>query len=201
MKEKIILNKLRTLLGMEVKLEQMKLSDGETILEADSFETGAFADNQAPDVFIITTDEQKVPLPIGEYELEDGRMLVVKVEGKIAEIKEVPTQEEQAPMEQPTAEVPVEASSNPSPTKEPKSVIETTTREVRFSDEEFEALKRENAELKALLTEISEHPKVTELAEEVKPIVHNPENKTNKIAVDLSKADKKTRLINLLNNI
>lgn len=262
MKEKTILNKLRTLLGMEVKLEQMKLSDGETILETDSFETGVFADNQAPEVFIITTDEQKVPLPIGDYELEDGRMLVVKVEGKIAEIKEVPTQEEQAPMEQPTAEVPVEASSNPAPTKEPKSVIETTTREVRFSDEEKEKLKtvflsgdlsisaylelpvgvhkvgndtitvaekdvpnwdgngthkekyivsiipnananlkKENAELKALLTEISEHPKVTELAEQVKPIVHNPENKTNKIAVDLSKADKKTRLINLLNNI
>lgn len=194
MKEKTILNKLRTLLGMEVNLEQMKLSDGVTILEADSFDAGM-------EVFIVTQDNQKIPLPVGEYELEDGRMLIVTQEGMIAEIKEVPTQEEQAPMEQPTAEVPVEASSNPAPTKEPKSVIETTTREVRFSDEEFEALKKENAELKALLTEISEHPKVTELAEEVKPIVHNPENKTNKIVVDLSKADKKTRLINLLNNI
>lgn len=178
MKEKTILNQIRVWLGMEVKLEQMKLSDGETILETDSFETGAFADNQAPDVFIITPDEQKVPLPIGEYELEDGRMLVVKVEGKIAEIKEVPMEEEQPSTEQGTTEMPVEASSNPAPAKEPKSVIETTTREVRFSDEEFEALKKENAELKALLTEISEHPKVTELAEEVKPIVHNPENKT-----------------------
>ena len=194
MKEKTILNKLRTLLGMEVKLEQMKLSDGVTILEADSFDAGM-------EVFIVTQDEQKIPLPVGEYELEDGRMLIVTQEGMIAEIKEVPMEEEQAPMEQPTAEVPVEASSNPAPTKEPKSVIETTTREVRFSEEEFEALKKENAELKSLLTEISEHPKVTELAEEVKPIVHNPEKKTNKIAVDLSKADKKTRLINLLNNI
>ena len=42
MKEKSILNKVRTLLGMEVKLEMMKLIDGTTVLEAEMFE----ADNE-----------------------------------------------------------------------------------------------------------------------------------------------------------
>ena len=40
MNEKSILNKVRTLLGLEVKLETMKLSDGVSMLEADAFEAG-----------------------------------------------------------------------------------------------------------------------------------------------------------------
>jgi hypothetical protein len=67
------INKIKSLLGMEVKLEQMMLIDGTTILEADAFEM----DNE---VFIVTEDEQKIPLPIGEYELENGMILVVAVE-------------------------------------------------------------------------------------------------------------------------
>ena len=38
MNEKSILNKVRTLLGLEVKLETMMLSDGVSTLEADAFE-------------------------------------------------------------------------------------------------------------------------------------------------------------------
>jgi len=72
MKEKTILNKLKVLLGMEVKLEQMKLADGITVIQADSFEPEM-------EVMIVTTDEQMIPLPIGEYELEDGRKLTVVV--------------------------------------------------------------------------------------------------------------------------
>ena len=53
-----ILNKVRTLLGMEVKLEQMKLADGVTVIEAESFEPEM-------EVFIITEDDQKIPLPVG----------------------------------------------------------------------------------------------------------------------------------------
>ena len=80
------INKIKTLLGMEVALMQMKLMDGVTVFEADAFEM----DNE---VFIITEDEQKIPVPIGEYELEDGMILVVAVEGIIAEIKEAVVEE------------------------------------------------------------------------------------------------------------
>jgi predicted nucleic acid-binding Zn-ribbon protein len=50
-----------------------------TTLTAEKFEAGE-------EVFIQTEDE-KVPMPIGEYELEDNRILIVKTEGMIEEIK------------------------------------------------------------------------------------------------------------------
>jgi gas vesicle protein len=83
-----MLHKVKTLLGVdtdnievnleEVALEQLSLENG-TILEADSFSSGE-------EVFIVTDDE-KVALPVGEYELSDNRILIVKTEGMIDEIK------------------------------------------------------------------------------------------------------------------
>jgi hypothetical protein len=64
-----------------VELAQIKLIDGVTILEAESFEAGI-------PVFVIAENGDKVPAPIGEHELEDGRILVITEEGMIAEIKE-----------------------------------------------------------------------------------------------------------------
>lgn len=185
MKEKTILNKLKTLLGMEVKLEQMKLADGITVIQADSFEPEM-------EVMIVTTDEQMIPLPVGEYELEDGRKLTVAVEGVIASVEMV--EEEEEVIE--PVETPVEASTEPiAPAKEPKSIIETTTKEVRFSAEEFDTLKSENEELKTKVAELE--VKLSET--QIKPITFNPETQ-NKVQIDLSKADKHTRLIYSLNN-
>ena len=162
------INKIKSLLGMEVKLEQMKLMDGTTILEADAFEM----DNE---VFIVTEDEQKIPLPIGEYELENGMILVVAVEGIIAEIKEAVVEEVAPEAEAPEVEVEVEAEAA-APTA--KKTIESIVKETFFS--EIEALKTENNELKAkleLLSKVDEvTEEVTELAEELKPISFNPEN-------------------------
>ena len=174
-----VLNQIKTLLGMEVKLEMMKLADGMTVIEADSF---------APEmaVVIVTEDEQKIPLPVGEYELEDGRILIVAVEGIIAEVKEAPAAEEEAPMEQPEAEVPVEAEAEVE-VSTPKKTVESIIKETFFS--EMEALKLENEELKAKLETFSKVDPVTtttteettqEVAlEEIKPISFNPEQ-TNK---------------------
>jgi pectin methylesterase-like acyl-CoA thioesterase len=173
-----VLNQIKQLLGMEVKLEQMKLADGMTVIEADSFESEM-------SVVIVTEDEQKIPLPVGEYELEDGRILVVAVEGIISEIKE---KEEEAPeveieVEAPEAEVPVEAEAE---IATPKKTVESIIKETFFS--EMEALKAENEELKAKLETFSKVDPVAEVAteeatdkvelEEVKPITFNPE-KTN----------------------
>lgn len=163
------INKIKSLLGMEVSLEMMKLADGVTVLEADAFEM----DNE---VFIVTEDEQKIPLPVGEYELENGMILVVEVEGIIKEVKEAPMEEEVAPEEQVAPEVPVEAEAEVSPTA--KKTIESIVKETFFS--EIEALKTENIELKAkleLLSKVDEvTEEVTELSEEPKPISFNPEN-------------------------
>ena len=166
-----ILNKVRTLLGMEVVLEQMKLADGVTVFEADSFEP----ENA---VVIVTEDEQKIPVPVGEYELEDGRILVVIEEGVISEIKEAP--EAEVEVEAPEAEMPVEAEAEKT---NPKKTVESIIKETFFS--EIESLKKENEELKAQLLSkevaLSEKEEVTETElSEVKPIVHNPENEVAK---------------------
>ena len=73
------LNKVKAVLGLEVNLEQMKLDNG-TIVEADSFAKGE-------SIFIVTEDD-KVALPKGEYEMEDGKKLVIEEDGIIAMIGE-----------------------------------------------------------------------------------------------------------------
>ena len=198
MKEKSILNKVRTLLGMEVKLEMMKLIDGTTVLEAEMFE----ADNE---VFIITEDEQRIPLPIGEYELENAMILVVVEEGIISEVKEATTEEEVA---EPEAEAEVEVEAEKSVNPIAKKVIESVSKETFFSAE-IEELKKEIEELKTQLSAqtnevATEEVAPVELAEEVKPISFNPENEKPvegfKIA---SKAGRSTmdNILSKINNI
>jgi len=168
MNEKSILNKVRTLLGLEVKLETMMLTDGVSMLEADAFEAGQ-------PVFILTEDEQRIPLPIGEYELEDMRILVVIEEGVIAEVREAAEVEEEVVEETPAVEEEVEATTE---TATPKKTIESIVKESFFS--EIELLKKENEELKAKLSaqtpEVAEEVAPVELSEEPKPISFNPEN-------------------------
>jgi hypothetical protein len=169
MNEKSILNKVRTLLGLEVKLETMRLSDGVSMLEAEVFEAGQ-------PVFILTEDEQRIPVPVGEYELEDMRILVVIEEGVIAEVREAaePEEEVESP-EAPMVEEEVEAATETAP--QAKKIVESIVKESFFS--EIEALKKENEELKAQLnlsTEVAEEVAPVELSEEPKPISFNPEN-------------------------
>lgn len=177
-----ILNKVRTLLGMEVKLEQMKLADGVTVLEAEAFEPEM-------EVMIVTPDEQKIPLPVGEYEMEDGRILVIETEGIVKEVKEKMEEEVKAPEAETETEIEVEAEKE---TIAPKKTIESVVKETFFS--EIEALKTENETLKAELAKL-QTPKVeeVELSEEPKPISFNPEN-TNPVEV-VKIASKRQRTI------
>jgi hypothetical protein len=169
-----VINQIKTLLGMEVKLETIKLIDGITIFEADSFE----ADKE---VFIVTEDEQKIPVPIGEYELEDGRILVVVEEGIISELKEKAEEEEVVEEEAKSEEGYKEDEEEMKATPSAKKTIESIVKETFFA--EIEKLTQENIELKAKLENLSKVDEVaveaTELAE-VKPIAFNPEN-TNEI--------------------
>lgn len=172
----------------EVKLAQMKLENG-TVIEAEEFKEGEA-------VFIVTEDE-KVPLPIGEYVMEGGAILVVTEEGVIGGSKEEVAEEE---------EVEVEAEAE---TKEPKKVVESTVKETHFEEEvkeeevkeEVEAAYATKEELGAAVDEIKamiedlKNPKKEEEeemqeSEELKaelskpaskPFKHNPEaNKTLK---------------------
>jgi hypothetical protein len=160
-----LINQIKTLLGMEVKLEQMMLADGVTVLEADSFEPKM-------EIVIVTEDDQKIPVPVGEYEMEDGRILVVENEGIISEMKEMETEVE-APEVEEEVEVETEKKEEMETAKAaPKKTIESVVKETFFA--EIEALKTENETLKAELAKINEVTE-TELSE-VKPISFNPEN-------------------------
>ena len=72
----------------EVKVEMatMNLAGG-VVVEAESFEAGE-------NVFLLGEDGEKVAAPVGEHELEDGRILVIVEEGVIAEIREAGSEEE-----------------------------------------------------------------------------------------------------------
>lgn len=165
------LNKIRAILGMDVKLEQVKTVSG-AILEADAFEPG-----QA--VFIIADGDQ-IPLPVSNttpYELEDGRVLEVQEEGIIFSVgnaQEVePEKEQEMEVEQPA-----------------KKVVESTTKEthfneekVLFSDEQMANLKEMFASWYADLTAVEEVEEVEPVKEElskVEPIKHSPEKQSEK---------------------
>ena len=106
MKATEILENVKSLLGVELSedkkivLASEKLANG-TEIQADSFETGSA-------VFIETEDES-VPLPTGDYELESGQILVVIEEGVIAEIKDAGEPEAEAKEEVEAAEEEEEA--------------------------------------------------------------------------------------------
>ena len=173
MKATEILSKIKTYLGEDtadivenieqsqvVELAQAKLENG-TVLEAEAFESGN-------EIFILTDDE-KVALPIGEYTMEDGQILVVSEEGIIGEIKSESQEEEEE----------VEAS-------------EEVSEETELEEVEAEyATKEELAEVKSMLEEIKamieKKEEMSEVEEQVKEelsetpateaITHNPEPK------------------------
>ena len=174
-----VINQIKTLLGMEVKLAQMALENG-TIIEAEVFEAGA-------SVFIVN-EEDRIALPVGEYKLEDGMILIVAEEGIIAEIKEAEPVAEEAP-----AEVEVEVEQEMAEVKEPKRVIESVTKEMFFA--EIESLRKEIEELKLAKVKVEE----VELSAE--PLTHNPDATTKRELHTYSQNRQKTTFDSVLNKI
>ena len=94
MKASEIVDSIKDVLGMElsevkVKLEVKELENG-TKLEAESFEQGQ-------SVFIVSEGEEddKIAVPVGEYNFSDGTVMLVKEEGKIAELRDASDKEEE----------------------------------------------------------------------------------------------------------
>lgn len=173
MKSQETLSKIMELLNLqdEVKLESMKLENGTTI-EAEAFEA-----NQ--EVFIVTEEDEKIALPIGEYTLEDGRILVVAEEGIIAEVRA----EEEAPEEAPATEEEVEEVEQAE--EEPKEEMSYATKEeLSAAVEEMKAMIEE---IKAMMSPKEEEEMAEEVKEEevemssdepaAKPIKHSPDSK------------------------
>jgi len=185
MKATEMLNKIRTYLGEEttdivenieekVELAQAKLENG-TVLEA--FEAGN-------EIFIVSEDE-KVAVPVGEYEMEDGKILVVTEEGLIAEIKDAESEEE------------VEA--------EKEEMGYVTKEELAEAVSEIKAMIEDMKKDKEEMSEEVEK-EATELSEELsqpaaEPIAHNPEQKNNNIGVKFAQNRRQTTLDKVLSKI
>jgi hypothetical protein len=165
-------NRVKAVLGFQVNLAQMKLEDGVTIVEAEEF---------APEFSVgIVTADGVVPMPVGEYALEDGMVLVVAVEGIIAEVKEAEIEEEAAP----EVEVEVEANAAPqAPAPQAKRVVESVSKETFFAEIEklraelslqINEVKAENESLKSEKEALE--VKLNSNEEGAEPIVQNPES-------------------------
>jgi len=155
-----MLKEIKNLLGVElseqtaeevqeVALAQMTLENG-TVLEAEVFEAGN-------EVFIVTEDE-RVAVPVGEYTMEDGRILRVEEEGIIADISEASAEE----------------------VEEPEVEMEATE---ELAEEDKYATKQELAEIKSMVEEIYDMMKPKEeMSEEVKEEVEDLKEELSKPA-------------------
>ena len=186
-----MLNEIKTLLNIEVKLEEQKLENG-TVVSADAFEKGK-------EIFIVTDDE-KIAMPVGEYILEDGRLVVVEEEGIIADVREV------------SDKVPAKEEEEVEETEETEDLEEEVKEEMSYATkEELAEVKTMVEEIRAMLEpkeEMSEEVKeeiVEEVKEElsaVKPIKHNPEASTpQKKQVQFAKGQFNTTLDRVLSKL
>jgi len=207
MKQIEMLNQIKTLLNIEVKLEEMKLENG-TIVSAESFEKGK-------ELFIVTDDE-KVAMPVGEYLLEDGRLVVVEEEGIIADVREV---SDEVPAKE--TEDGEEITSDLKEEEEMADVADWEGMEKRIQnledaiadlkadkkdkmeDVQEEEMSEESQPLKSrtVKEEFSEEVK-EELSAAAKPIKHNPEGEVKqKRNVEFAKGKFNTTLDRVLNKL
>lgn len=186
MKASEMINEIKSLLGVElaeqteVQLAQMKLENG-TVLESEAFEAGN-------EVFILTDDE-KVALPVGEYQLQDGKILVVVEDGLIAEIRDAEEDAEEDQTDEEVAEVEEPAE---------EEVEEQLAAEDYATKAELEEIKMMIDEVKAMIEkkdELSEDVaendvELSSVEPAAKPIKHNPEAEQTKKKINLFGQDR-----------
>jgi hypothetical protein len=211
MKQSEMLNQIKTLLNIEVKLEEMKLENG-TIVSAESFE-------KDKELFIVTDDE-KVAMPVGEYLLEDGRLIVVEEEGTIADVREVSDEVPAKEEEETTEDLEEKKESEETYAEESDMMKDMMGRIQNLEDaiadlkddkkdrmEDVEEVKEEEmsddsqAPLKSRT--VKEEFSKEELSEAAaKPIKHNPEAETKQIKrVEFGKGKFNTTLDRVLNKL
>jgi hypothetical protein len=154
-----------------IAMETMKLKDGVTVLEADAFEAGQ-------PVFIVNENGDRQPAPIGDHELEDGRVLVIVEEGVIAEIKE-------AMMEEEAPEVETKEAVEMSNEELVKSIVTSMSIEVA---KQIESIR---TELSAQIAEVKTTQVEVKASTKAKPEVAETSNKNVKL----------TRNQKILNNL
>ena len=195
-----MLNQIKTLLNIEVKLEEMKLENG-TIISAESLEKGK-------EVFIVTDDE-KVAMPVGEYILEDSRLLVVEEEGIISDVRKV--SDDVPEKEEAGKEITEDLNEDEYKEDEEKEMADVgdwkgMEKRIQNLEDAIADLKKDKVESSEIKEDLSEET-TEEIKEElseaaVKPIKHNPEAETlNKKKVEFAKGKFNTTLDRVLNKL
>ena len=171
MKATDMLNKVKELVGVELKeevqeveLAQATLENG-TVIESETFEVGS-------EVFIVTDDE-KVALPVGEYTLEDGEQLKVEEEGVIAAIgkPEEPAEEEAS------EELEEEKEEMGYATKEELAEVKSMIEEIKAMIKDKEEM---SEEVEEETTEQTDKEELSKVEVELEKVTHNPESETQK---------------------
>jgi len=167
-----------------LKFEEATLEDG-TIISADSFDIGN-------EVFIVVEDERQ-PMPVGEYVFADGTLLVVEEEGIIARIG-IPEEEvvEEVVEDSKTEELSETNTETKDALVQAIGVLENLVQEFASIKEEFNTLKTAKEEAVA---KVEEFEKVGE------GITPSPEGKTTetKSMVEFSKLSPQERVAYLIN--
>jgi len=133
---------------VKVDLAQMKTADGVAVLEADAFEIG--------NAVFIVTEEGNIPVPMGEYILEEGLKIAVDEQGVIVEVS---TEGEEEVVEEIVAEDEPMKEQIEEEMAAPKKVVKSKTEmeESYFSKIEtrLSAIEKANEDLKAVNVQLS----------------------------------------------
>ena len=165
MNSKETLNKVKTLLGLEVQLEERMLENG-TRFVADEFSKGK-------EVFIVTDEDERIAVPKGEYLMDDSMLLVVEEDGLIAEMKESVEEEVEEVVEAPVEEEVEMADEGNYVTKDSFKEMEAKIQNLEDAIADLKADK----ENKVDASEIEVNEEVELSAETPTAIKHNPESK------------------------
>ena len=183
LKERIsdLFEKYSVELAVEEKEEQVSLmatavleSGQEIMTDADAFAVGVA-------VFVMNDENERIPLPDGDYQLEDGSMLVV-AEGTVSEIKDA---------EAPSEEVVEEE------VEEVEASVDMITREdvaSMIADAVSEAKKEFSSQIE------QRDAKITELSKTASAKISRAPKMEQKVQVDLTKLTMKERIAAIQNN-
>lgn len=154
----------------EVKFATATLDSGQEIqTEAESFAVGA-------SVFVVNDEGEQIPLPDGEYTLQDGSMLVV-AEGAIVEVNEGSTE----------PEVEAEKDKEEEMSEEPKAEEVEASQEVLTREEVAgmiaEAIEATKAEFSSQIEE--RDAKITELSKQATKSLSRAPKMEVKAPIDL----------------
>ena len=179
MKANDILNKIKNIVGVElsetVELAEITLENG-TILVSEEFTKG--------NAVFIKGEDGEIALPVGEYALEDGRVLFVVEEGIIDSIREsAETEEKEAEEELSEETVAEESTKETELEEEEKEEMQYVTREeFALALEEIKSMiekmgNKEKEDMSEQKEEIKEETKeeVNLSEEKTAPVKHNPE--------------------------